>query len=141
MTETRNLLWLQVRAGRQALIVHHDFGTLTPVLPSGVWSLLGLSDNGFAPFSLLSPLHLMKRVGEALNFERGSDGRLLGDRNLFDMLSNRFKEDFKRHHDAAIDLSEVVQEFQFDSIDEALHWFSSNPKIVEIACKGILSAP
>jgi len=42
------------------------------------------------------------------------------------------------HYEAAIEFSRVIREFQFESIDEVLHWFSSNPDIVELGKAAIV---
>jgi hypothetical protein len=69
-------------------------------------------------------------ISRTLNFGRGPDGLLIGNRQLYDMLGSRFGPDHGKYTDAAAELATTIREF--DTIDEALHWFSARPEIVSL---------
>jgi hypothetical protein len=69
---------------------------------------------------------LQKKIGNVLDFRRGDTGQLLGDEKLHSLLHDKFKDGVQRYYDAANELSRIIRESPFDSIDEALHWFSSS---------------
>jgi hypothetical protein len=75
---------------------------------------------------------LKRNIGRALDFRGNPVGVLRGDENLHAMLRERFGNDVRPHYAAAVELSRTIQDFHFDSIDEVLHWFSSNPQIVAL---------
>jgi hypothetical protein len=60
---------------------------------------------------------LKQQIAEHLNFEEPTR-----DSEFFEIIINKFGKDAERYQRAAVDLSRLIGEF--DSIDEALHWFS-----------------
>src|SRR5689334_20255845 len=89
-------------------------------------------------FNMPSGPDLRARIGNALDFRRDPLDSLVGDQVLYHMLRDRFGEAVQPHYEAAIEFSRVIREFQFESIDEVLHWFSSNPDIVELGKAAIV---
>jgi len=85
------------------------------VIGAGASKEFGMPDGG----------QMKESIAKALSFDQ-SDGKLLGDRTIYDLL--RSQSDWKKHHDAARELAARIGEFV--SIDETLHWFSSRPEIV-----------
>jgi len=81
-----------------------------------------------AEFGLPVSGQLNACIGSSLNFDRGPDGLLIGERAVFDLLGSRFGPESEKYHDAATELAKRVMEFA--SIDETLHWFSARPEIV-----------
>jgi hypothetical protein len=79
-----------------------------------------------AEFDLPLGFQLKSSIKKALNFVRGAVGS--GDRSMFDMLGNRFRQDAAKYHEAATELAARMDEFE--SIDEALHWFTARAEIV-----------
>jgi hypothetical protein len=49
------------------------------------------------------------------------------------------KAEVNRYYDAANELSRKIREFQFDSIDEVLRWFSLNPELNALGKAAIVS--
>jgi hypothetical protein len=76
-------------------------------------------------------------IGRALNFIKDSNGKVFGDQDLADALTVRFGGDAERYHAAATQLASRIG--QFDSIDEALRWFSARPEIVELGKAAIVT--
>jgi hypothetical protein len=92
-----------------------------------------------AEFGMPSGPQLQKNIGSALDFRRGQDGQLLGDQNLHSLLRDRFNGQVQRYYEAATELSQIIRESTFDSIDEALHWFSSShPEAVALGKAAIV---
>jgi hypothetical protein len=90
-------------------------------------------------FGMPLGMGLQKKIGSALDFRRGEDGQLLGDKNLHSLLHDRFKDAVQPHYEAANELSRIIREFPFDSIDEALHWFAtSHPEAVALGKAAIV---
>jgi hypothetical protein len=84
-----------------------------------------------AEFRMPTGAELKKRIAKTLNFDRTDQGHLIGDRRLYHMLNERFgQSDVVKYLDSGRELSQLVE--QFDSIDEALHWFSDRPGLVEL---------
>jgi hypothetical protein len=67
-------------------------------------------------------------IALSLNFNRGPNGLLIGERAVFDLLGSKFGLESGKYQDAATELATHVMEFA--SIDETLHWFSTRPQIV-----------
>jgi hypothetical protein len=89
-----------------------------------------------AEFGMPSGPALQKRIGSALDFRLSE-----GDRNLYSLLVERFKSDVNRYINAANELSRMIREFPFESIDEALYWFSSShPEVVTLGKATIVRA-
>jgi len=92
-----------------------------------------------AEFGMPSGPQLQKNIGSALDFRLGPAGQLLGDENLYALLNDRFKDEVQGHYDAANELSRTIRESPFESIDEALHWFSSShPEAVALGKAAIV---
>jgi len=79
---------------------------------------------------------LKNGIANDLNFARDSNGLNRGDRDLFELLVNRFRESSERYTEGGIELSRLMNKFA--SIDEALHWFSSRPEVVSLGKVGIV---
>jgi hypothetical protein len=91
-----------------------------------------------AEFGMPSGAVLKQRIGVALDFRPGPSGTIRGDNDLHALLSKRFTTNTRHYLNAAIELSRMIREFHFDSIDEVLHWFSSSPDTVEIGKTAIV---
>lgn len=95
-----------------------------------------------AEFGMPTGAKLKEEIAKTLNFRRDQNGQLLGDRSLYELLGNRFRNPPDAYYNGGIQLSDLVG--QFNSIDEALHWFSSRPEVVSLgkACivRAILAA-
>jgi hypothetical protein len=86
-----------------------------------------------AEFGMPSGPELKRRIGATLDFRQGGPGQLLsGDKTFYEMLGARFGGGFSVYHEAANELSRICREVHFESIDEALHWFSSSPEAVAL---------
>jgi hypothetical protein len=84
-----------------------------------------------AEFGMPTGSEMKSRIAKVLNFNRGANGLLIGDRAVFDMLGARFgARELEKHLNAATELAIRIEEFE--SIDEALHWFSARPEIVAL---------
>jgi hypothetical protein len=79
-----------------------------------------------AEFDLPLGFQLKSSIKLALSFAKGAVGS--GDRSMFEMLGNRFGQEAAKYHEAAMELAARIDEFE--SIDEALHWFTTRPEIV-----------
>src|SRR5262245_13446597 len=66
-------------------------------------------------------------IGHDLDFRRNEDRLIRGDRNLFALVHDKLGSQV-----AADELSTIIRNFQFASIDEVLHWFSDNAEIVSL---------
>jgi hypothetical protein len=86
-------------------------------------------------FGLPDGYHLSTNIAKSLDFDRrGAVGA--GDRGLFDMIGMRFKEQSGEYLQAAAALVDRLP--KFPSIDEALHWYSSSPQIIELGRAAIV---
>ena len=83
-----------------------------------------------AEFGMPTGSALKEQIGKALKFVRDPHGLLVGDRSLYELIGNRFRVSPDIYYDGGIELSELIS--RFDSIDEALHWFSARPEIVSL---------
>jgi hypothetical protein len=81
-----------------------------------------------AEFGMPTGAEMKTKVGESLNFDRNQRGLIIGDRDIFDMLGNRFGAESSRYQEGATELAARIKEFE--SIDEALHWLSASPELV-----------
>jgi hypothetical protein len=75
-------------------------------------------------------------IAGALNFNKQPNAMLIGDRAFYDMISNRFGGEAAKYHAAATELAVRIGEF--DSIDEALHWFSAKEEVVRLGKAAIV---
>ena len=87
-------------------------------------------------FGLPVGSQLVASIALALNFNRDASGNLLGHQAFFDLLGSKYGQDAGQYHRAATELATKVTEF--DSIDEALHWFSARPDIVSLGKASIV---
>lgn len=83
-----------------------------------------------AEFGMPTGTALKEKIGRALNFGRDARGLVVGDRSLYELIGDRFRESPDTYYNGGIELSELVG--RFDSIDEALHWFSDRPEVVTL---------
>jgi hypothetical protein len=82
-----------------------------------------------AEYGLPAGVAFKTQIAEAIGFTDAS-GAEKGDRQLYLLLSERFKDELRKYDQAGSELARLIP--QFKSIDEALHWFSSRPEVVEI---------
>jgi len=87
-------------------------------------------------FGLPGGADMKKKLAETLNFNKRNDGQLFGDRAVYDLLGNRFGQQAADRQNDATELAARIGEFE--SIDEALHWFSGRPNIVSIGKAAIV---
>jgi hypothetical protein len=82
-------------------------------------------------------IEMKQRIALSHNFNRGQDGLIIGNRNIFEMLGARFGPESADRQEQATKLAATISEFE--SIDEALHWFSSaQPDLVAIGKAAIV---
>jgi hypothetical protein len=74
-------------------------------------------------FRMPLAVQMNTNIARTLKFDRPQDRPFIDAQNLQDMLAIRFGRDAKTYHDAAMELATRIGEF--DSINEALQWFSS----------------
>jgi hypothetical protein len=79
---------------------------------------------------------LKERIGKALNFGRDSRGLLVGNRQFYELIGARFRDLSDIYYDGGTELSGLIG--RFESIDEALHWFSARPEIVSLGKASIV---
>jgi len=92
-----------------------------------------------AEYGMPSGPELQKNIGSVLDFRPGKDGQPLGDKDFHVLLNDRFKDAVQGHYDAANELSRMIRDFPFESIDEALHWLSSSrPEAVALGKAAIV---
>src|SRR6266852_1143797 len=72
---------------------------------------------------------LKTKIASAVGF-LDADGRPSGDRDLYKLLVDRFGSSIEKYVGAGNALAKVIP--SFDSIDEALNWFSSRPEVIEL---------
>jgi hypothetical protein len=89
-----------------------------------------------AEFGLPAGGEMKKRLAKSLNFNRGPSGTIIGDREMFDMLGIMFGQQSGDRQNDATELATRIGEFE--SIDEALHWFSGRPETVAIGKAAIV---
>jgi hypothetical protein len=83
-----------------------------------------------AEFKMPVGTELKKRIAQTLNFTKGPRG---GDVRFYQLVTSRFPA--SSHVKAAAELSRTIG--QFDSIDEALNWFS-DPDLIDIGKSAIV---
>jgi hypothetical protein len=83
-----------------------------------------------AEFKMPVGAELKKRIAQTLNFTKGPHG---GDVRFYQLIASRFPA--SSHVKAAAELSRIIG--QFDSIDEALNWFS-DPDLIDIGKSAIV---
>jgi hypothetical protein len=76
------------------------------------------------------------RIALSHNFNRGQDGLIIGNKDIFEMLGARFGQESAIRQQQATELATRITEFE--SIDEALHWFSAQPDLVAIGKAAIV---
>jgi hypothetical protein len=83
-----------------------------------------------AEFGLPAGVALKEQIAKSLHFRRDADGQFLGDSSFHKLLGDRFQDSLDLYTNGGIELSETME--SFESIDEALHWFSSRAEIVTL---------
>jgi hypothetical protein len=83
-----------------------------------------------AEFGLPTGGAIKEQIARSLNFRRDADGQFLGDSNFHKLLGDRFQGNLDLYTNGGIELSETME--PFESIDEALQWFSSRPEVVTL---------
>jgi len=81
-------------------------------------------------YGLPAGAQMKEKIASSLNFNRDTNGLLIGDKQLFEIVGFKFKAESQKYFDGAIELSLRIGEFE--SIDEALHWFSARNEIVSL---------
>jgi hypothetical protein len=89
-----------------------------------------------AELGLPTGTDMKARIALSHNFNRDQSGNLIGNRNIFDMLGIRFGQESAIRQQQATELATRITEFE--SIDEALHWFSAQPDLVAIGKAAIV---
>ncbi len=84
-------------------------------------------------YGLPSGAQMKRRIAHVLSPNRKPSGLPVGDIQVFFMLG--YREPGNRQNDATELAAKVLE---FESIDEALHWFSAQPKIVAIGKAAIV---
>jgi hypothetical protein len=82
-----------------------------------------------AEYGLPAGADFKAQIADAIGFT-DANGAQKGDRELYSRLAERFKDQIKKYDEAGSELARLIP--QFKSIDEALHWFSSRPEVIEI---------
>jgi hypothetical protein len=89
-----------------------------------------------AEFGLPTGAEMKHRIALSHNFNRDQSGLIIGNRNIFEMMGARFGQDSAVRQQQATDLATKI--IEFESIDEALHWFSAQRDIVAIGKAAIV---
>lgn len=89
-----------------------------------------------AELGLPTGTDMKARIALSHNFNRDQSGNLIGNRTIFDMLGARFGQESAIRQQQATELATRITEFE--SIDEALHWFSAQPDPVAIGKAAIV---
>jgi hypothetical protein len=89
-----------------------------------------------AEFDLPTGRQMKDRIALGHNFNRDQSGNLIGNRDVFEMLGVRFGQESALRQQQATELATKITEFE--SIDEALHWFSAQPDLVSIGKAAIV---
>jgi hypothetical protein len=89
-----------------------------------------------AEFGLPTGAVMKHRIALSHNFNRGQNGLIIGNCNIFEMLGARFGQESYLRQQQATELATKITEFE--SIDEALHWFSAQPDLVAIGKAAIV---
>jgi hypothetical protein len=103
-------------------------GRVLPMFSLPTLFIIGAGAN--AEFGMPTGADLKEQIAKDVDFRRGHDGLLIGDRGLYELLANRFRQSSDVYIAGAIELSQQIP--QFPSIDEALHWFSGRSEIVTL---------
>lgn len=69
-------------------------------------------------------------IADALNFRIDHDDMVSGDGDLYLMLQKRFRENANKYTTAGVELARAIP--AFTSIDEAMHFCSGNPELVQL---------
>jgi len=89
-----------------------------------------------AEYGLPVGSQLIASLTKKLNFRKDRDGNLIGDRNFYEILGHRFGDKANTLRKASTELALRLGEF--DSIDEALRWFSASPEILAVGKAAIV---
>jgi hypothetical protein len=89
-----------------------------------------------AELGLPTGTEMKHRIALSHNFNRGPNGLLIGNMSIFEMLALRFGRESAIRQKQATELATRISEFE--SVDEALHWFSAQPELVTIGKAAIV---